>query len=145
MPRTPDRFPGEREEESLLFETTDPTAPVVNGELRYVQNTGFQYYEGGKLKTFVSLEDLLLVNEPPFPNVSETLTYSGTTLTQEDWTRTVGSTLIRRVTYSYTSTKLTTEIRTVYATDGFTIVAQQTVTYTYSGSRLTSVAYVRNA
>lgn len=47
MPRTPDRFPGEREEEGILFDTTDPADPTVEGEVKYVQGGGFRYVEGG--------------------------------------------------------------------------------------------------
>jgi len=45
MPRTPDRFPGSREEEAIILENrvTDPATP---GEIRYVNNH-FRFNEGG--------------------------------------------------------------------------------------------------
>lgn len=46
MPRTPDRFPGEREDEGILLEV-GAVVPAVNGEIRYVTGVGFRFYEEG--------------------------------------------------------------------------------------------------
>lgn len=46
MPRTPDRFPGEREEEGILLEPS-AVVPTTNGEFRYVTGVGFRFYEEG--------------------------------------------------------------------------------------------------
>jgi hypothetical protein len=44
--RTPDRFPGEREDEGLLLEPS-AVVPTVNGEARYVIGVGFRFFEEG--------------------------------------------------------------------------------------------------
>lgn len=46
MGQTPDRFPGEREDEGILLEPSAVT-PAVNGELRYVTSVGFRFFEEG--------------------------------------------------------------------------------------------------
>lgn len=49
MPQTPDRFPGEREDEGLKLDVGS-TRPTVNGELYYVDGEGFRFYEEGSEK-----------------------------------------------------------------------------------------------
>lgn len=46
MGRTPDRFPGEREDEGVLLEP-GAARPTVDGEIRYVAGEGFRFREGG--------------------------------------------------------------------------------------------------
>lgn len=53
MPRTPDYFPGEREEETLLI-LSGSELPAKNGEITYVSGTGFKFYEEGVVKTLSS-------------------------------------------------------------------------------------------
>lgn len=53
MPRTPDYFPGDREEEGLLL-LSGSESPSKNGEVRYVSGLGFQFYEEGVIKTLSS-------------------------------------------------------------------------------------------
>lgn len=66
-------------------------------------------------------------------------------ITQETWNSTgIGTPLIRKVLYTYTSGKLSQEVRTVYAADGVTVTGQLTIVYTYAGSTVTSAAYTRN-
>ena len=50
MPRTPDEFPGERIEESILFVsgTQYPTKP---GEVTYVEGVGFAFMQDDGLRT----------------------------------------------------------------------------------------------
>lgn len=45
-PYTPDRFPGEREDEGLKLDVGS-IAPTTNGEVRYVTGSGFRFYEEG--------------------------------------------------------------------------------------------------
>lgn len=49
MGRTPDRFPGEREEDGVKFDP-DVVHPTVDGEVRYVTGLGFRFYEEGTEK-----------------------------------------------------------------------------------------------
>jgi hypothetical protein len=46
MPRTPDRFPGELQEEGILMDV-DSVHPTANGEIRYVSGVGFRFFEEG--------------------------------------------------------------------------------------------------
>jgi len=87
--------------------------------------------------------DFLLVVEPPAPNNNYSLTRTGGQVTQEVWKR-VDTTTIKSIDYTYTSGKVTTEVRKVFAANGITITAQATLTYTYSGSLLTSYAWSRD-
>lgn len=50
MPRTPDFFPGDREEEGILI-LSGSESPSKNGEIRYIQGQGFQFYEEGVIRT----------------------------------------------------------------------------------------------
>lgn len=50
MPQTPDRFPGRREEEEVLF-VPGSTVPSENGSIAYVTGQGFRFYENGILKS----------------------------------------------------------------------------------------------
>jgi hypothetical protein len=87
--------------------------------------------------------NLLLAADPVIASIF-TPTYTGNKLTHELWANPVNSHTIKTVQYTYTSSKLTQEVRTVYAGDGVTIWGQITVTYSYSGSRLISETVVRN-
>lgn len=53
MPRTPDYFPGEREEEALLI-LSGSDMPAKNGEITYVSGSGFKFFEEGIVKTLSS-------------------------------------------------------------------------------------------
>lgn len=91
-----------------------------------------------------STNDLFLDAEPTTPGNTYTNTKSGTQITQEKWVRTSDSTNLKTIDYTYTSGKVTTEVRKVYAANGTTVVAQMTLTYTYSGSTVTSIAATRD-
>ncbi len=54
MPRTPDYFPGDREEEGILF-LSGSSPPSKNGEVRYISGSGFQFCEEGAIKTLGSV------------------------------------------------------------------------------------------
>lgn len=88
--------------------------------------------------------DFLLDNEP----ASLHNTYSNTILsgnvTQEVWVRTVGATNIKVIDYTYTGARVTTEVRRVYALDGTTIIAQSTLTYSYTGSFVSGIVVTRD-
>jgi hypothetical protein len=46
MPQTPDRFPGEREDEGIKLDV-GIVRPTQNGELYYVSGEGFRFFEEG--------------------------------------------------------------------------------------------------
>ena len=86
----------------------------------------------------------LLDNEPVGTGVTYAVTRSGSQVTQETWTNTATTKTIKTIAYTYTGNRVTQEVRTVYATDGITIVAQATITYTYTGNTVTGDTTVRN-
>ena len=88
--------------------------------------------------------DFLLDNEPDSLNNTYSNTISGGKVTQEVWVRTAGATNIKVIDYTYTGPKVTTEVRKVYATDGTTIIAQTTMTYSYTGSVVTGITVTRD-
>jgi hypothetical protein len=88
--------------------------------------------------------DFLLDNEPDSLNNTYSNTITGGKVTQEKWIRTVGATNIKTIDYTYTGSKVTTEVRKVYATDGTTIIAQMTLTYTYTVSTVTGIVSTRD-
>ena len=63
MGQTPDRFPGEREDEGVLLEPS-AVVPTVNGELRYVTGVGFRFYEEGVLKGLGAGGDMPIATYP---------------------------------------------------------------------------------
>jgi hypothetical protein len=91
----------------------------------------------------VSSYDFLLENEPPAPSTTYTTTFTGNFITQERWRR-LDTTLIRTIDYTYSSGRVVTEVRKVYAADGTTIDAQLTIAYTYTGNVVSSATRTRN-
>lgn len=86
----------------------------------------------------------LLDNEPVGTGVTYSVTRSGSRVTQETWTNTATTKTIKTIVYSYTGNQVSQEVRTVYATDGVTIIAQATITYSYTGNTVTGDTTVRN-
>lgn len=92
----------------------------------------------------VSTIDFLLDNEPVTPGITYTPTYSSSKVTVEEWKKTVGAAKVRTINYTYTGAKVSTEVRKVWDSSGTTIIGQQTWTYTYSGSTLSSAVMTRD-
>lgn len=148
MPRTPDRFPGEREEESIQFDTTDPALPIFEGELRYVQGVGFVIYQSGLATPIVgnfqhpSLRQLVhLADEGgPFEGFAsgayqETLPSASPFPTSVIWwTSSAKTAKIVEETITYNPNKtIATDQWKVYDVDGVTVLATVTDTISYSG------------
>jgi hypothetical protein len=107
------------------------------------QNVTTKNLEQGVL-TDLSNHDLLN-NEPVGTGVTYSNTTTGGKVTQEIWVKTSNSFTIRQIDYTYTGTKVTTEVRKVFsAADGTTVIAQITLTYSYTGSAVTGETIVRN-
>lgn len=103
---------------------------------------------GAKLSTGgIGYTDFLLDNEPTTNtgavDCTYTPTYSMGKVTLEEWERD-DATLIKSIAYTYTGSKVATEIRKVFALDGTTVLAQVTWTYSYTGSILTSATMTRD-
>jgi hypothetical protein len=96
----------------------------------------------------VSYFDFLLNQSPLLDtgagnDATYTPTYTSGRITAEAWKR-VDNTTIKTIVYTYTGTKVSTEVRKVFALDGTTIVAQITWTYVYTGAALSSATMIRN-
>jgi hypothetical protein len=95
----------------------------------------------------VPYNEFLLENDPTAEtgatDATYTPTYSGINVTKEEWKRN-DTTLIKSIDYTYSGVNVTTEVRKVFASDGTTIVAQVTWTYSYSGITVTSATMVRD-
>lgn len=93
--------------------------------------------------TDISNHDLL-DNEPVGTGVTYSVTRSGSHVTQEKWANTATAHTIKTISYTYSGNKVSTEVRTVFATDGLTIIAQATLTYSYTGNTVMGDTTVRN-
>lgn len=87
---------------------------------------------------------LLLDTEPVAATNTYAATRTGGVVTQESWTNTATSALIKTIVYTRTGGVVTQELRTVYASDGTTVVAQETVGYSRTGGVVTGATYTRN-
>jgi hypothetical protein len=87
----------------------------------------------------------LLDDEPGSLTTTYTVTRAGSNVTQEKWVNTGNSRAIKQIDYTYTGSKVTTEVRKVFsAADGTTVIAQKTLTYNYSGTVITGATITRN-
>lgn len=92
----------------------------------------------------VPYNDFLLDCEPNSQNYSYSISYSGNYVSNETYTRTVGSTTAKTIDYTYTGSKVNTETRRVYNNTGVSVLAQMTITYSYTGNKVTGATYVRD-
>lgn len=87
--------------------------------------------------------DFLLENEPPAPNNNYAVTRSSGLVSQETWTR-AGGNLYKSIDYTRAGGVVANEVRKIFDTNGTTILAQMTITYTRTSGILTSATRVRN-
>jgi prolipoprotein diacylglyceryltransferase len=123
-----------RDGNDLTFQDTNNPTPVTLTELL----TG----AGGL--TYV---EFLLDNDPTAEtgatDCSYTPTYATGKITKEEWKRN-DATLIKSIDYTYASGKVSQEVRKVFATNGTTILAQVTWSYSYTGNNLTGASMTRD-
>jgi len=93
-------------------------------------------------------KEMMLVSDPvpvPTGSLDYAPTYSDGRLSYETWTETSGSILLKRKDYTYASGLVDTEITKVYnPLDGTTVIAQTTVTYSYTAGRLSGYSCTRD-
>jgi hypothetical protein len=145
MPQTPDRHNGPLEEDEEIQFTANLNPPSQLGAFNF-DGVNFLFKDGSG--TFNARPgangDVLLLNDPIDGSYTYSLTRSGNKVTQEKWVRTGDFSNKRTIDYTYTSNQVTSEVRKVYASDGSTVTAQATFTYTYSGSNVSSISVVRD-
>lgn len=156
MPRTPDRFPGEREEEAIKLEPAS-TVPTVNGEFRYVTGVGFRFFEEGiergldedgggggglttvqhrALRQLIHLADGVGGPFEGFTSGAYREVTGGHLPTSIIWyTDSSKTTKIVQKSITYNSNKTPDTVSwTVFDTDGSTVLCTTTDTITYSGA-----------
>jgi hypothetical protein len=151
MPRTPDRFPGERQEEGIQFDTTDAAAPAVEGELKYVQGIGFQYLEDGIVRNLTgsfspsqhfNLDTL--VHDAEVRTSYDSVTYTGNKITNYTvWTDNTTTDKIREYQVSYIGNKIS-QIVTKQYNAAQSIVEQITEVISYTGNKVTSISRTKD-
>lgn len=163
MPRTPDRFPGVREDEGIRLDT-DVVVPSVDGEIRYVSGVGFRFFEEGierglDLPSGSAITDLEhrtirqlihFIDEGPAEGFAtgayrEVLPAADPFPTSFIWWTSAAKTakiLEETITYNGNYT-VDTDTWEMYALDGTTVLATVVDTVSYSGvfetSRLRSI------
>lgn len=88
--------------------------------------------------------DYALAVDPTQPSNNYSISYAGSRVAGETWVRATTSKTLKGITYSYTGNLVTQEVRTVYDTDGLTVLAQLTINYNYTSAKLTSYTATRN-
>ena len=105
----------------------------------------YDNFEGnGTLPLTALYEHELLDNEPVAVGTTYAVSRVGSKVSQETWTNTATTIAIKTIAYAYTGNKVAQEVRTLFAPDGVTIVAQVTFNYSYAGSVVTGGTIVRN-
>lgn len=150
MPRTPDRFPGAREDEALKLEAS-AVVPIVNGEFRYVTGVGFRFFEEGVEKgltgTGISeaqhrtlLQLIHFIDEGPaegFTSGATKTVTGGFFPTLIEWKRQDATLLLEKIITrsggGATLIKPTPVVWKIYDTDGSTVLATISDAVAYSG------------
>lgn len=149
MVRTPDRYPGAREEEEVQFQeqSTDPTVEgavrYVSGSFRMLDGTGvFDPRAGSGLteNAHKALRQLIhFISEGPAEGFAsgaykETLPSASVFPTSIIWWESSGKTqkIVER-TLTWTGVKLTTDEWKIYDTDGTTLLVTVSDAISYSG------------
>lgn len=152
MSRTPDRFPGTREDEGVVLEP-GAVAPTANGEIRYVTGSGFRFFEeGGEVGLSGSgittsdheeLRQLIHFIDNGPANGFASGAYrenTGTTFPSAIiwWTSAAKTHKIVEKLLTYTGAFATTIQWKMYDTDGSTVLATVTDVISYAGAFETS-------
>jgi hypothetical protein len=99
------------------------------------------------LQNIIAYNQFLLDNEPIAEtgtvDAAYTTTITSGKVTKETWKRN-DTTNVKTIDYTYSGSKVATEVRKVFAADGTTVVAQVTWTYTYTGSTVSSASMTRD-
>jgi len=152
MAKTPDRFPGEREDEGLLLDE-DSVEPTQNGEMKYVSGsfkakdgTGvFNLRSGGGGISEAQHHALDYLGHEIDEDAYEEFTFTGNNITNVTiWTDSGKTTKIREFQYVYSVGKISTE--TVIQYDGAGSEKERLVlTYSFTGNKIDNIDYAFTA
>jgi hypothetical protein len=117
----------------ILFALTTTTAIVCPYRPSQI-NTAIAY---------TPLLDFLLDNEPMSVSTTYTATWVGGIVSKEQWFI-AGPIQLKSIDYTFSNSKVTTEVRKVFAGDGITVIAQSTIAYTYVSDIIQSTIVTRN-
>lgn len=121
-------------------DTSNDTKALVSRDA----NDNMTFADGLVQFTRKLVDQLLEALEISTVGTTYTNTISSGRVTQELWKVTAGSINLKSIDYTYTGSKVTTEVRKVFLNDGSTIIGQVTLTYTYTGNIVSGIAQVRN-
>lgn len=149
MGRTPDRFPGEREDEGILLEDAG-TDPVVLGGIRRV-GTDLKGRDGAGVFNLRGIseaqhEDLdTLVHDLAETSYAEVTRVTGQVSNVTTWTTSGKTTKIREVAVTRSAGQVATIVRKHYDASG-TLIAGQTLTGTVTrlAGRVASIDWVQS-
>jgi hypothetical protein len=85
----------------------------------------------------------LLLEIDPVETCNYSVTQSGELVSKEEWKR-LDTTLIKSIDYTYSGVNIATVVKKVFSTDGITVGAQLTITYSYVGNSVSSATIVRD-
>lgn len=148
MPRTPDEFPGERIDESVLF-ISGTFVPAQNGEMAYVSGSGFKFYEEGVVKSLGGLsifehENLNSLAHDPALNSFDDILYDNVgLLTMSIWTDSTRTQLLQHYNVVRLPNRLVQSVTSsAYFSGSLNARLIETVTYD-SRKRITSITRSR--
>lgn len=150
MPRTPDRFPGARQEEEIQFEDNASDPSVVGGitnnagALKGRDSVGiFNLRSGTGISEGVHRSLDQLVHEIAEDSFDE-FNYTGNRVDSIiTWTDSGKTQKIREQTFAYSGNQVTTIVMKQYDGAGTLIVGETlTETFAYSGSKVISITRV---
>lgn len=151
MPRTPDRYPGVREEDEVRFDEVQADPPdagsvrYVNGYLRARDSEGVFGLRGGGGITEEQHRQLDQLVHNLAEDYYEEYTRTGNKVTNITvWTDSGKTQKIREEQYTY-SGNLVTEVVTIQYDGSGAEFERLTETYTYTANKVTSVTAVRSA
>lgn len=149
MAKTPDRFPGEREEYEGIYVVPSAVRPAKNGEFLYVTGEGFKFYEEGAEVSLgsgsgggitESQHEALNTETHAIAKTSyDEVTYSSGKVTNvTTWTTSGKTVKVREDQITWTSGKVSQVITIQYDGAG-TEKYRVTEDITYTGNNVTSI------
>lgn len=127
-----------QESQSYLF---DQILDESSDNLLYENEAGLKGWVSGQ--GYNNELDFLLDNEPTKQALTYSTTWTANKVTKESWFI-AGPTLLKSIDYTYSSDHVSTEVRKIFSGDGVKVIAQSTITYTFSSNHVISATYSRD-
>lgn len=149
MGKTPDRFPGTREEDEVQL-VPGATSPSVNGAFSYKTGVGFEFFEEGSIKTLFGTgitegtHEVLdtLTHNLSEDSYEEVVYTSGKVSSVINWTDSGKTTKIREVVLTRTSGKVSQVDLIQYDVSGSEKV-RRTGVITRTSGRVSNISWTK--